>query len=178
MVLTPDSQDSYAMIQGMSAGLEYLFGQPDTVFTTVKVRDLLFDGIKIECAGSSSNLAWAALCTGIKVMYNRNELPPAIRYDNATGNFLYSFFFHVSIFSLLIKLIYDLSKLQKSRASHVFYIILAVSRPMHSLNNFSKNSKHQESAAYCDCQKSTHIEINLSDNIFNSSLLLIMPLKN
>jgi hypothetical protein len=98
MILTPESQDSPVMIAGMSAGLKYLFDEPTTVFTTVKVRDLLFDGIQIKCDNSPSVLAWNLLCTAIKDMYYEKALPPAIRYDETSGNFLYSFFFHVSYF--------------------------------------------------------------------------------
>lgn len=96
MVLTPEAQDSALAINGMAGGLKYLFGDPATVFSTVKVRDLLFDGIPILCAGSESIPAWSLLCAFIKGMYNSGSLPPAIRYDEVSGNFYYSFFYHVS----------------------------------------------------------------------------------
>jgi len=92
MVLTPDAADVPEVIDIMSAGFSYLFDNPTSVFTTAKVRDLLFDGIELKCRGSFAVAAWAALCAGLRLA----PLPPAIRFDQTTGNFYYSFFYHVS----------------------------------------------------------------------------------
>ncbi|XP_059468597.1 sensory neuron membrane protein 2-like [Neocloeon triangulifer] len=90
MMLTPEADDAAGISIGLAAGYQFLFDNPETVFTTVKVRDLLFDGVLVRCDDSSSDLSWAAVCFGLSTQ----ELPPALRYDPESGNYFYSFFNH------------------------------------------------------------------------------------
>ncbi|XP_065351124.1 sensory neuron membrane protein 1-like [Cloeon dipterum] len=99
VLLTPDIEDDGVQLTGLAAGFNFLFDNPESVFTKVKVRDLLFDGILIKCQGSeaiTANIFWKFVCIEMKRQFDNGLLPPAIRYDDESKNFFYSFFYHKS----------------------------------------------------------------------------------
>lgn len=71
----------------LGKGIKFLFNNPTTPFVTAKVRDILFDGIPINC--TSKDFATAAICTMIRA--NPSGLKPL--NDDI---FLFSFFGMVS----------------------------------------------------------------------------------
>ncbi|XP_026294183.1 sensory neuron membrane protein 1-like [Frankliniella occidentalis] len=67
----------------LAKGIKFLFNNPTTPFLTAKARDILFDGVPINC--TSKDFATAAICTMIRA--NPSGLKPV-----GDDIFLFSFF--------------------------------------------------------------------------------------
>ena len=72
----------------LSKAIKFLFNNPVTPFLTARARDILFDGVPINC--TSKDFATTAICTQIRA--NPAGLKPA-----GDDIFLFSFFGMVSL---------------------------------------------------------------------------------
>lgn len=66
-----------------------LFDNPDSIFLTAKVKDILFDGIFIDC--NTTDFIANMVCT---------EMSKEKNLKKVENGFLFSFFGHVSIYNL------------------------------------------------------------------------------
>lgn len=72
----------------VAKAIPFLFPGTKDIFSRVKVRDLLFDGILIDCSSSEAEF----ICQSIE-----STAPETIRKHENNRDFLFSFFHHVSI---------------------------------------------------------------------------------
>lgn len=80
------ARDKAPMLPMVKDAIKYMFHEPNSVFFPVRVMDLLFDGIGIDC--SSEEFAAKAVCTAL-------ETEPTIdKYNDTT--FMFSIFGPVS----------------------------------------------------------------------------------
>ncbi|XP_065349051.1 sensory neuron membrane protein 2-like [Cloeon dipterum] len=94
LVLAADIVDDMWGISAMSVAYEDLFGDYASVFTKIKVRDLLFDGMMIKCKENHENIFWEVICGKMAENYKIGLLTPFIRYDEKNDNYFYSFLNH------------------------------------------------------------------------------------
>nr|QJX59420.1 sensory neuron membrane protein [Dioryctria abietella] len=78
-----------SLIPTLNKGFEELYSGLTDAFMTVKVRDLLFDGIYLNCVGNQSSLG--LICAQIKA-----DMPPTMRLAEDGNGFYFSMFSHLN----------------------------------------------------------------------------------
>ncbi|XP_053600592.1 sensory neuron membrane protein 2 [Plodia interpunctella] len=78
-----------SLIPTLNKGFEELFSGLTDAFMTVKVRDLLFDGIFLNCVGNQTALG--LICAQIK-----SDLPPTMRVAEEEHGIYFSMFSHLN----------------------------------------------------------------------------------
>ncbi|XP_075232893.1 sensory neuron membrane protein 1-like isoform X2 [Lycorma delicatula] len=58
-------KDTPALLTMANRGIPHLYNHPSTIFLTAKVKDILFEGVVLNC--TSKDFAAVALCTGIRM---------------------------------------------------------------------------------------------------------------
>lgn len=81
----------------LAKGIKFLFNNPTTPFLTAKARDILFDGVPINC--TSKDFATSAICSMIR-------MNPAGLKPDGDDIFLFSFFGMVRVFFSFLALDY------------------------------------------------------------------------
>ncbi|XP_060800583.1 sensory neuron membrane protein 2 [Amyelois transitella] len=79
-----------SFIPSINKGFEEFYSNLQDAFMTVKVRDLLFDGIYLNCVGNQSSLG--LICAQIK-----SDLPPTMRVAEDGNGFYFSMFSHLNL---------------------------------------------------------------------------------
>lgn len=58
-------KDTPALLTIANRGIPHLYNHPKNIFLTAKARDILFEGVVLNC--TSKDFAAVALCTGIRM---------------------------------------------------------------------------------------------------------------
>lgn len=76
-------RDSPALLNVVNKAIPPIFQNTTTIYVTVKVKDILFDGIKVYC--NSKDFPSKAVCTQLK-----GQIPGIKKVPNEKGVYLFS----------------------------------------------------------------------------------------
>ncbi|XP_065348827.1 sensory neuron membrane protein 2-like [Cloeon dipterum] len=94
LFLASDILNDESGLIAMGTAYSSLFDDYTSVFTKIKVRDLLFDGLMIRCKEKYEDVYWYGVCNALANNYKIGLLTPFIRYDEKNDNYFYSFLNH------------------------------------------------------------------------------------